>query len=210
MISPQKFWDKTAARYAKSKIRDQASYEKKLAITQQYFRPDSRVLEFGCGTGSTAMIHAPHVESILATDVSGKMLEIAESKVRAEGIENIHFERGTLESVSESLKLTPESFDAVLGLNILHLLEDVPGAIARVYSLLKPGGVFVSSTALLGAVPWYWRMLIPVAQLFGLAPYLAKFNKDELVSMLTRTGFSVDHEWQPGAMSVFIVAKKSL
>ncbi len=209
MISAQKFWDKTAARYAKSTIRDQASYEKKLAITQQYFRPDSRVLEFGCGTGSTAMIHAPHVESILATDVSGKMLEIAEAKVRAAGIENIRFERGTLESVSESLALTPESFDAVLGLNILHLLEDVPGAITRVHGLLKPGGVFVSSTALLSAVAWYWRMLIPVAQLFGLAPYVGKFNKDELVSMLTHAGFSVDHEWQPGVMSVFIVARKS-
>ena len=76
--------------------------------------------------------------------------------------------------------------------------------------LLKPGGVFVSSTALLGAVAWYWRILIPLAQFFGLAPYVGKFSKDELVSMLTRAGFSVDHEWQPGVMSVFIVAKKNL
>ena len=35
------------------------------------------VLEFGCGTGSTALTLAPNVRHIQATDVSPKMLEIA-------------------------------------------------------------------------------------------------------------------------------------
>lgn len=204
MTSAQKFWDKSAARYARSKIRDEASYQRKLAKTQEYFRPDSRVLEFGCGTGTTAIIHAPHVSHIHATDLSGNMLEIAEGKAKAAGIDNIHFERGTL----ESLTLEPASYDAVLGLNILHLLEDVEGTVSRVHGLLKPGGIFVSSSAVVEALPWYWRALIPVAQLFGLAPYVARFSKEGLVSMLTRAGFNIDHEWQPNPMSVFIVAQK--
>lgn len=40
MISPQKFWDKAAPSYARSPVRDEKSYQKKLAITQEYFRPD--------------------------------------------------------------------------------------------------------------------------------------------------------------------------
>lgn len=205
MISSQKFWDKMAARYAKSKIRDEAGYQRKLAKTQEYFRPDWRVLEFGCGTGTTALIHAPHVAHILATDVSGNMIEIAKGKAQAAGIANVHFEQGTL----EELKLDPESFDAVLGLNILHLLEDVEGTIERVHGLLKPGGIFVSSTAVMAAVPWYWRMLIPVAQLVGLAPYVAKLSRETLVAMMTQVGFTIDHEWPQGTMAVFLVVKKA-
>jgi ubiquinone/menaquinone biosynthesis C-methylase UbiE len=120
MKSPQKFWDNIAPRYAKSPIKDEKSYQKKLAIAQEYFRPDWSVLEFGCGTGTTAIAHAPHVRHILATDISGKMLDIAERKARDAGIENVLFQQGTL----DSLELQAESFDAVLGLNILHLLED--------------------------------------------------------------------------------------
>lgn len=204
MTDKEKFWDKHAAGYAKSPVKDEASYQKKLKITQEYFRPDWRVLEFGCGTGSTAIVHAPHVEHILATDVSGKMLQIAEDKARTAGIKNIRFERGTL----ESLTLEEGSFDAVLGLNILHLLEDVDAAIGRVYQLLKPDGIFVSSSGLLRELAWYWRAGIKVAQCVGLAPYLARFDKTDLIDMLVKSGFVIDCEWQPAKLAVFIVAKK--
>ena len=204
MKTPQEFWDKIAPRYARSPIRDEKSYQKKLTVTQEYFRPDWSVLEFGCGTGSTAIVHAPHVKHILATDISEKMLDIAKGKAKDAGIENISFQQGSL----DSLALEAESFDAVLGLNILHLLDDVEAAIARVHGLLKPGGVFVSSTALIGEFGLFWRVLIPVMQFTGFAPYVGRFTRHELVSMLTNAGFGVDYEWQPGKESIFIVARK--
>ncbi|GGO80508.1 hypothetical protein GCM10011348_17330 [Marinobacterium nitratireducens] len=204
MKSQQEFWDKSASRYARSPIRDEQRYQQKLAVTQGYFRPDWSVLEFGCGTGGTALIHAPFVRHILATDISPRMLEIAESKAREAGVDNVSFRQGTL----DSLPLEPESFDAVLGLNILHLLDDVEATIARIYRLLKPGGIFVSSTALVGSLPIYWRVLIPVMQVLGLAPHVSRLDKEMLVSMLTAAGFGIDYQWQPAKESVFIVAKK--
>lgn len=132
------------------------------------------------------------------------MLEIAESKAREARVENVSFRQGTL----DSLALEPESFDAVLGLNILHLLDDAQAAIAKVYGLLKPGGIFVSSTVLIAEVKFQWRLLIPVMQRLGLAPYVKRLDKQALLSMLTTAGFSIDYEWQPGKESVFIVARK--
>lgn len=73
MKDSKTFWDNSAQRYAKSRIQDEAAYRKKLEITQHYLQPDWSVLEFGCGTGSTALIHAPHVKDILATDISDNM-----------------------------------------------------------------------------------------------------------------------------------------
>lgn len=205
MKDSKAFWDKTAPRYAKSKIRNEEAYQKKLAITQQYFRPDWSVLEFGCGTGSTALVHAPHVKRIVAVDISDKMLDIAEQKAGDAGVENISFQRGTL----GDLQFEAESFDAILGLNVLHLLEDVDATISRVHGLLKPGGVFVSSTALIDEIRFLWRLLIPVAQLVGLAPYVNRFGRQELLSKLINAGFSIDQEWQPEKGAVFIVAQKA-
>ncbi len=205
MKNAQKFWDKTAPRYAKSRISDEKSYQRKLVITQEYFRPNWSVLEFGCGTGSTAIIHAPYVKDILATDISEKMLEIADQKARNAGMENIRFQQGTL----DSLELEAESFDAVLGLNILHLLDDVEAAISRTHALLKPGGIFVSSSALITNMGLHWRLLIPIAQFVGMAPSVNSFSKPELVSMLERNGFSIEYQWQPRKESLFIVARKA-
>ena len=107
MKSAETFWDKAAARYAKSPIRDEASYQKKLAITRDYFQPDWSVLEFGCGTGGTAILHAPYVRDILATDISKNMLEIAQAKAADAGIGNIRFHWRLLIPLMQALGFAP-------------------------------------------------------------------------------------------------------
>jgi ubiquinone/menaquinone biosynthesis C-methylase UbiE len=200
-----RFWDKTAARYAARPVGNEAVYERKLEITRAYFRPDMEVLEFGCGTGSTAIAHAPHVKHIHATDFSSEMIEIARTKADAAQVQNVTFETTTV----DDLEASDESFDAVLGLNVLHLLKDREAVITKVYRLLKPGGVFVSSTVCLGRA---WKLLgwiVPVGQFLGLMPQVRAMSTGELIQDLTSAGFSIDHEWEPGVFkSIFIVAKK--
>ena len=60
MGTSSKFWDRIADRYSRRPVADEAAYQKKLEVTRQYFRPEMQVLEFGCGTGSTAIAHAPY------------------------------------------------------------------------------------------------------------------------------------------------------
>ena len=81
-----RFWDKRAERYEQRPVADQETYEKKLGITRNYLTQDSEVLEIGCGTGSTAIAHAPYAKSILATDVSPAMIEIARA-AKDDGVE---------------------------------------------------------------------------------------------------------------------------
>jgi len=89
MKQSSKIWDRFAKGYAKRRISDQASYERKLKVTQGYLRPDMELLEFGCGTGSTALIHAPHVKHILGINFSAKMIEFAQAKVDAGGVKTL-------------------------------------------------------------------------------------------------------------------------
>ena len=136
MGTATRFWNWNAERYSRQAIADEASYRKKLAITQKYLTPDMRVVEFGCGTGSTAIVHAPRVKTYDAIDVSEKMVEIARGKAAEAGLSNLGFTVGTLEEAA----LPDASCDAILGLNILHLVPDLDGTIATVARLLEPGG----------------------------------------------------------------------
>ena len=205
MDKSARFWDRIAGRYAKRPIADEATYQKKLELTRTYLNPNMEVLEFGCGTGSTAIMHAPYVKHIRATDISPKMIEIARHKAEAEKIDNITFE------ISAFDKLVVESRepDVVLGLSILHLLENKEEAIAKVHRMLKPGGVFVTSTVCIGDTMKFFKLIVPVGKLFGLMPLVKVFTTDELVAGLIDAGFEIDHQWQPGkGEAVFIVAKK--
>ena len=201
-----RFWDRIADKYSRKPVADEAAYQRKLRVTQDYFRPDMEVLEFGCGTGSTALVHAPFVRHIRATDISPRMIEIARVKAREAGIENVTFEAQAI----DDLDVADASLDAVLGLSILHLLEDPAAVIERVHGMLKPGGVFVTSTACLGDTMKWFKIVGPIGHFLRLIPYVNVFSTKELVAMLTTAGFEVDYQWQPGkGKGVFIVAKKA-
>lgn len=206
MAPSAKFWDRIAARYARQPVADEASYQTKLEVTRGYLRPDMEVLEFGCGTGSTAISHAQHVRHIRAIDVSSKMLDIARAKASAAGITNVTFEQAGIDDFS-----APDgTYDAVLGLSILHLVEDKEAVIAKVYRMLKPGGVFVSSTACLADSMRYLKFVAPVGRFVGLMPLVRVFTAKELEKSLTDAGFAIDHVWQPAkGKAVFIVARKA-
>ena len=103
-----KFWDKIAERYAKRPVADEAAYQRKLQVTREYFRPDMEVLEFGCGTGSTAIAHAPYLKHIRAIDISSKMIAIAKAKAAAQDIDNVSFEQMGIAEIS----VPGQTFDA--------------------------------------------------------------------------------------------------
>lgn len=206
-VPSARFWDRFATRYAQKPVDDEAAYQTKLKKTQTYLSPEMKVLEFGCGTGSTALTHSHYVEHILATDVSAKMLEFAESKAEAQNITNVEFRQSTLAGVNAA----PQSYDAVLGLNILHLVKDRDAAIAEAFRVLKPGGVFVSSTVCLGDRTSYFRFIAPVGKFFRVFPLLKVFRISQLIESMKKAGFEIDHEWtsdNPKSQSVFLVAKK--
>lgn len=199
------FWDRIAERYARKPVADEAAYQRKLEVTRGYLRPDMEVLEIGCGTGSTAIVHAPFVKHIRAVDISSKMIEIAQRKADAANISNVTFER----SAVEELRVPDGSLDAVLALSLLHLLDDREALIARVYDMLKPGGVFVTSTACLGDDMKYIRFIVPVGRFLGLMPLVKVFTRKELEDSFTAAGFRIDYRWHPGkGKALFIVASK--
>jgi len=198
------FWNKVAKGYSKKPIADEAAYQKKLQVTREYFRQDMEVLEFGCGTGSTAIAHAPYVKSILAIDVSSKMLEIAQGKAETKNIENVTFKRSGIDTFS----MPNKTLDAVLGLSILHLLDNKEEVIVKVHKMLKPGGIFITNTVCIGNFMKFLKFILPVGKIFGLI--VKVFDSKELENSLTEAGFKIDFQMQSNEGAVeFIIATKA-
>ena len=206
-VKDRQFWEKLADKYFQKPVSNEDIYEGKLTRTRRYLEPSHSVFEFGCGTGTTALKHAEHVKHILATDVADNMLEYGRQQAEEVGIQNVEFLRTSIEDyVHEG-----ERFDVVLGLNILHLCRDPRVVMEKVHALLKPGGIFIQSTACLGDMNPLIRLALPVMTLIGKAPYVHVMTADELYRHVDACGFHIVDDWYPdGGAARFIFSRRAM
>jgi ubiquinone/menaquinone biosynthesis C-methylase UbiE len=206
------FWSRISRKYAAHPIRNMEGYLATLERTKSYLKREDRVLEIGCGTGSTALLLAPCVAHVTATDLAPGMIEIAEEKRAEQALGNIAFK------VADVLEHPTEDapYDAVLAHNLLHLVPDLDQALAQVASLVKPGGIFVSKTICApaeGGIGYALirRIALPVMQAIGKAPFVNFRTGQALEQSIRRVGFDiVETSDQPGVLpSRYIVARKS-
>ncbi|WP_099827199.1 class I SAM-dependent methyltransferase [Oceaniglobus indicus] len=203
---PSAFWNRVARRYETMAIRNPAAYEATLERVRAHLRPEARVLELGCGTGSTALRLAPGVRHYTGIDTSAEMIEIAREKQADAGIAGLEFQHASLGDAAPS----PEPLDVVLAFNVLHLVPERAAAFAEIRQRLRPGGMFISKTPCLGGS---YRVLQPVVaalRLFGKAPKLAYLRPAALQRDIAAAGFEIvahgDYPRRPP--SRFIVARK--
>ncbi len=199
------FWDKIAPKYAKKPVADPAAYEAKLDRVRNLLRAEDRVLEIGCGTGSTALTLAPDVAEITATDISRGMIAIAEDKRAAAGVENAEFLQA---DATEIFREAP--FDVVTAFSLLHLVDDVPAVLDAVFAQLKPGGLFISKTVCLGDAHFGLQLFVRALGALGLAPQVTTLSKADISRALVAAGFDLVEcrYFGKGRLNPFIVAQR--
>ncbi len=207
--SDARFWDRISEKYARHAIADQGGYERTLDRTRVLLKPDDRVLELGCGTGSTALQLAGGVHSYLATDLSAGMIAIARNRQSESGIPSLAFQIAT----AEASILEPGRYNTVLGFNYLHMVRDVPETLRRIHTLLAPGGLLISKTPCLGDMnPLIRLVLLPAMRAIGKAPYVSVFSQAEFCWLLNAAGFEIlateNHATKGNDRRPFVVARK--
>lgn len=206
MKSSASFWDRTAARYARSPIRNVPAYDETMARVRTYLERGDRVLELGAGTGSTAILLSDAVAHITASDISSEMIAIGREKARAMAIGNVDFAVATPGSGA----LDPGPYDVAMAFNLLHLVRDLPGMLAETRALLRPGGYFISKTTCLSGAGQLLRAVIVPMQLVGRAPYVKFIGAAALERMITGAGFEIVESGgiPKGARNHFVVARR--
>jgi len=111
------------------------SLERLLAVVQP--QPHWRVLDIATGGGHTALACAPHVQEVVATDLTPEMLAAAEKFIRAQGVSNITFK----EADAMVLPFEAAEFDLVTCRIAPHHFPDCAGFVREMARVLKPGGL---------------------------------------------------------------------
>ena len=100
-------------------------------------RGDERVLEVGGGTGQLSLALADRVGSVLVTDASPGMVEVARANIERLGVgDRLSAQR--LDLVSDPLP--DDRFDGAWAQLALHHVADLDALLARVHESLVPGG----------------------------------------------------------------------
>lgn len=204
-MTTQLFWDRIAPKYARKPVDDPGAYEKKLALAASLLDPVDRVLEIGCGTGTTALRLAPNVAHYTATDGSHAMVGIADAKLGPGAPANVTFHHA---DAADQIAGAP--FDAVCAFSLLHLVENVPGVLSAVCAQLKQGGLFLSKTVCTKEAAWPLRLAIPALTALRIAPRVTPLSESDLVRYLEDAGFTVERRLHLGKkrISPIIVARK--
>ena len=101
--------------------------------------PGEHVLDLACGTGLVTLAAAESVGvqgSVLGTDLSGQMVEVARRRAAEQQVSNASFKRMD----AEALDLPDATFDVVLCSLGLMYLPDPQRAVSEWRRVLKPGG----------------------------------------------------------------------
>lgn len=113
------------------------------------------MLDLGCGYGWHCIYAMEQgADSAVGIDISNKMLKVAREKTKFPQVEYQC-------TAMEDMDFPKESFDIVLSSLALHYIESFDFIAKKVYSFLKPGGVFIFSAehpvfTAYGSQDWYY------------------------------------------------------
>lgn len=148
--------------------------------------PGTRVLDIGCGSGSSSMELARRGFDVVGLDLSSVRIEQARETAKSEGLA-IEFAVGD----AENPDFEDESFDLISCRAILHHLPNVEADLASYARLLRPGGsILVYEPGLLNPFAYVRRTFFPTAVH---TPDEHPFVPRSFISMFERNFDAVDH-----------------
>ncbi|MBC8161946.1 MAG: class I SAM-dependent methyltransferase [Roseiflexaceae bacterium] len=105
---------------------------------------ETRFLEIGVGTGRIALPFIQADDDYTGVDLSNAMLDVLRAKIRqSPGAASNRY--ALYQADVMALPFPAATFDVVLAVHIMHLVDDRQQTIREARRVLKPGGVFISA-----------------------------------------------------------------
>lgn len=183
------------------------AYKRTVEGALRYIKKEDNVLDIGCGTGIVTLPMAERAASVTGLDTSDRMLELARQKAETSQSGNIRFIAGDM--YHEELK--GALYDAITIFNVLLYIKERKQALKHIYSLLKPGGYFISATDCLKFSESKVAKEKRLKSAAGDMPYVAFFTSEELREEICAAGFLVVEEgiFFRDPINYFLVARRN-
>lgn len=160
------------------------------SLLSRFVKPNSKVLDFGCGDGSHC---GDLAKAIRATYVGMDVSQVAVERCRAHGLNAVHREANSIFPFEE------ESFDCVVSFEVFEHVTELELPLREILRVLTPGGFLVGSVPnsvhlpnrLLMALGYFSPGGSPETSLKApwKDPHIRFFNKKSLLTFLGVMGF---------------------
>jgi len=205
------YWSRFARRYdrAEAYVVGDAILE---AITERLRKEINlgEVIELGCGTGHFTKVIATNADHVMATDLSGPMVETARGELE-------EFTNVTVRKASAHKTPFPSGrFDTVLMANLVHVVKNPLACLQEGHRILKTGGVILVVDFTDFGMPWArkFRMVFRYLSTFGLPPRHGQSNLSprKLGLLITQAGFEIEcaELITAGTRAVYVKGKKTV
>lgn len=203
-------WDKLARHYDRQTRSLEPAYKRTMELSIPFLKPNHYALEIGCGTGIMSFFLAEQVKSLLATDISHKMIHQAERKAAEQKIRNLQFQV----SDGYDINAEPQSFDVVLLFNVLYVVKEPESMLLEIRRLLKDGGILLLATDCLKEYHNNSEKLKAGFSKFlntlGIIPFMHSYSQMEVEELLKQLNFNIlkSEIIHPWPANCFIAAQK--
>jgi len=178
-------------------------------ITQELNRlPElGELVELGCGTGYFTNIVVAKAKSLVATDLSDSLLEIADKRIG--DYPNITIQKENCMATS----FPSATFDSVFMANLIHVIESPEALLKECHRILRDKGTIVIVTFTSHGMKLWEKIKLGVRfyKAWGKPPaHTHTFTPDSLAGLMEEAGFSIETSkilgWK--TKSLFIIGRK--
>lgn len=154
----------------------------------------AKVLEIGCGIGTDAEQFARAGAVYTGVDLSEKSIAIAVARFNTLGLKGT-FRAGNAEHLADIVPV--ERYDLVYAFGVLHHTPDPAEALRQVRRYMDAESAL--RIMLYAEHSWKAAMIdagLDQSEAQAHCPLAKRYTEDEIVALLSRTGFAADRIWQ--------------
>ena len=197
-MKAEKFWDKVSKNSDKK-----LSKASQITInnTIKYLNPPDELLDYGCGNGRLTKELSSYVRQVTGVDISQEAINIASNNQP-----NAIFIQGDIFTE----ELNEKTYDVICCYNVLHYMTDLSKVLEQIYMLLKPNGLFISSTACMGDVRSISSSILKGLTGVHMIPKMNFYKAQDLIDEVNASGFHLIDQVviSKGFNETFIVGRK--
>ena len=166
-------------------------------LIRPHLKPDSRLLEIGCGAGNLLLQASVRGSYPVALDLAMQALTFVRSRLRqARSGPEAPRDFLCLQSIGELLPLASDSFDCILLSEVIEHLEAPQISIREAARVLRPGARLLVTTPNYRSL---WPVMERAVDMMNMAPkmageqHISRFHPNSLKRLLVDSGLGIEY-----------------
>lgn len=153
-------------------------------------REDEVVMDLGCGTGILTVAMAPYVKTLIAVDVTEKMIRETMDRCKSKQLENVRY----ITSNSEKIPVATGSVDKIVIRLGFHHFYNIPHVMRELLRILKQDGLLVIADIITSSDPSIGKLHNAIEKLRD-PSHVQLYSEDDFIDLASRYNLKVMEQY---------------